>query len=124
MISSLDSHLDGPEHILMAVFYRFICNLHKAIRDWKNYSSDLGKSLLGEAWEDQFEVKLRSDMSSWLSEYISEQPVLKGLSWSLYFENCKDSFFYGCIKNLCFAFSKKNLKQTEVENDSISKECS
>ena len=123
MISSLDRHLDAPEHILMAVFYRFIRNLHKAIRDWKNYSSELGKILLGEAWEDQFEVKLRSDMSSWLSEDISEQPVLKGLSWSLNFENCKDSFFYGCIKKLCFAFSKKVFNQTKVENDNISKTC-
>ena len=77
MISSLGSHV---EYILMAVFYRFIHNLYIAIRDRKKYSSDLGKSLQGAAWEDHFEVKLRSGMLSTLSEYISEQAVLKGLS--------------------------------------------
>ena len=54
MISSLGSHV---EYILMAVFYRFIRNLYIAIRDRKKYSSDLGKSLQGAAWEDHFEVK-------------------------------------------------------------------
>ena len=56
--------------------------------------------------EDHFEVKLRSNMSSRLSEYILKQPVLKGLSWSLYLENRKDLFIYRCIKNSCFTFSK------------------
>ena len=59
MISSLCSHVDVPEYILMAVFYRFIHNLHIAIGDRKKYSSELGKSLQGEVCEDHFEVKLR-----------------------------------------------------------------
>ena len=77
MFSSLGNHVDVPEYILMAVFYRFICNLQIAIRDRKKYSSDQGKI---------------RDMSSRLSEYISEEAVLKKLSWSLYFENRKDLF--------------------------------
>ena len=61
MCSSLGSHVDFPEYILMAVFYRFNRNLEIAIRDWEKYFSDLGKILQGEGWEDHFELKLRSE---------------------------------------------------------------
>ena len=50
MISSLGSHVDVPEYILMAVFYRFIHNLHTVIRDRK---------------KDHSEVKLRSDRQNY-----------------------------------------------------------
>ena len=63
------------------------------------------------------QTKLRS---SRLREYISEQAVLKGLSWSLYSENHKDLFIYRCIKNLCFTFPKKFSNQIKVVNESIS----
>ena len=62
-------------------------------------------------------------MSCILSEYISEQAVLKGLSWSLYFENRADLFIYRCIKNLCFIFSEIFSNQSKVVNESISKKC-
>ena len=37
-------------------------------------------------------------MSSRISEKNSEQVVLRGLSWRLYFENREDLFIYRCIK--------------------------
>ena len=46
----------------MAVSYRFIRNLEVAIKDWEKCSSNLGKSLRGEGWEDYFELKLRSEV--------------------------------------------------------------
>ena len=60
MFSSLGSHVDVPEFILMALFYRFIRNLQIAIRDRKKHTSELGNILQGKRWEDHFEVKLRS----------------------------------------------------------------
>ena len=57
MFSSLGCHVDFPEYILIAVFYRFIRNLEVAIKDREKYSSNLGKSLRGEGWENHFEVK-------------------------------------------------------------------
>ena len=65
MISSLGSHVDVPEYILMAVFYRFIHNLHTVITDRKKYSSELGKCLQGEVGKDHSEVKLRSDRQNY-----------------------------------------------------------
>ena len=59
-------------------------------------------------------------MPSRLSEYIPEQSVLKGLWWSLYFENHKYVFIYRFIKNLRFAFSKNFSYQTKVVNRIIS----
>ena len=57
LFSSLGCHVDFPEYILIAVFYRFIRNLEVAIKDREKYSSNLGKSLRGEGWENHFEVK-------------------------------------------------------------------
>ena len=77
MFSSLGSHLDFPEYILMAVFYRFIRNLEVAIKDREKYSSNLGKRLLGKGWEDHFEVKLRSEACHLdFQNIIPEQAVL------------------------------------------------
>ena len=61
VFSSLGSHVDFPEYILMAVFYKFIRNLELPIKDREKYSSNLGKDLRGEGWEDHFEVNLRSE---------------------------------------------------------------
>ena len=45
MFSSLGSHIDFPEHVLMTVFYRFTHNLEEAsrekIKDREKYSSNL-----------------------------------------------------------------------------------
>ena len=60
-------------------------------------------------------------MSSRPSESILEQAVLKGLSWSLYFENRKNLLIYRCIKNSCFSLKKNFSNQTKVKNESISK---
>ena len=60
-------------------------------------------------------------MPSRLSEYTPQYDVLKGLLWSLYFENRKDVFIYRRNKNSCFTFSKKFSNQTIVVNESIGK---
>ena len=79
MFSLLRSHLDFPEYVLMAVFYRFIHNLEVAIKDKKSYFSNLGKIFWG-AGGKSFKSKVKSGgMPSRLSEYIPEQVVLKEL---------------------------------------------
>ena len=67
--SSLGSHVDFPGYISIALKYRFIRNLEVVIRDREKSSSDQGKSLQMEGWEDHFEVKLRSE------------------TWQLHFQN-------------------------------------
>ena len=41
-----------------------------------------------------------------LSKYIPEQAALKGLWWSLFFENLKDVFLYRYIKTRVLLFQK------------------
>ena len=79
MFSLLRSHLDFPEYVLMAVFYRFIHNLEVAIKDKKSYFSNLGKIFLG-AGGSHLKVKLRAEACHLdFPEYIPEQVVLKEL---------------------------------------------
>ena len=61
MFSSLDTNLNFPEYFLMAASYRFTRNLKVAIKDSEKYSSNLGKSLREDGWEDHFKLKLRSE---------------------------------------------------------------
>ena len=139
MFRSLGNYVDFPEYISMAVIYRFILNLEVVIRDREMSSSDQGKSLQGGGgggggrggsfWS---KIKIR-DMSAKISEYTSEQAVLKDLSWSLYFENCKVLFIYRCIKSPCLTFSFYIFlitvqfyifsNKTKILNESISKKC-
>ena len=60
MFSLLRSHLDFPEYVLMAVFYRFIHNLEVAIKDKKSYFSNLGKIFWG-GGGSHLKVKLRAE---------------------------------------------------------------
>ena len=72
-------------------------------------------------------------MAATLSEYLSEQAVIKGLSWSFHFENLKDLFIYRCIKYSCFTFLFHIFfitvqfyifsNQTKIVNESITKKC-
>ena len=75
MFSSLGNHVDFPGYILMTAFYRFIRNLEVAIRDREKYSSDLGKRLQVEGWEDHFEVKLKPETCQLDLQNISGQTV-------------------------------------------------
>ena len=136
MFRSLGNYVDFPEYISMAVIYRFILNLEVVIKDREMSSSDQGKrqkfaggggGLGGSFWS---KIKIR-DMSAKISEYTSEQAALKGLSWSLYFENCKVLFIYRYIKSPCLTFSFSIFlitvqfyifsNKTKIVNESISK---
>ena len=119
--SSLGSHVDFPGYISIAVKYRFIRNLEVVIRDREKSSSDQGKSLQMEGWEDHFEVKLRSE--TWQLHF---QNIFQ-------FENLKDLFIYRCIKYSCFTFLFHIFfitvqfyifsNQTKIVNESITKKC-
>ena len=98
----------------MAVSDRFICNVEKPFKLRQKFA------LVGLLGLFRSKIKIRGT-SSRLSEYITQEAVLKGLWWSLYFENHKDVFIYRCIKNSCITFSKKFLNQTKVVNEIISK---
>ena len=127
MFSLLRSHLDFPEYVLMAVFYRFIHNLEVAIKDKKSYFSNLGKIFFGGGGES-FKSKVKSGgMPSRLSEYIPEQVVLKELLWNFHkikvcggvciLKVSRMHSFTGSFKNSSFTFSKNFSNQTKVVNE-------
>ena len=51
MLSSLGSHLDFPEHILMVALYRFIRNVQVVIKDMESYFSNPSNCLQEGRWE-------------------------------------------------------------------------